>query len=619
MSQVSKNIERKAISFALIGFIFYLLVLFIEFPSFLDANTHLFIHTLMELTSIIISAVIFLYGWLTWSYTKSRILIFISASFLSVGILDIFHTLLFDGFPFSTSPEPSTWFWIIGSLTEIVGISIVFFLVKTSSNLYSKSNRERCILTASSLLYSLGIASIIILFSGSLPPLISEMGGTTSFKNNIEYSISLFHLTGIIYTSFLYYRKKNEFYLYLLLSFYFLMLCSLTVTIYTNVHDIIHILGHFYKIFGYYFILRAFYLTNIRVPFEEKKITEEELQDTKEEFKNIILQNQGIIIKLVKRDDEFIHTLCDGKLLSDLKLTQDQIVGHSVHHFLRKEVADQLHREFERVWYKGDDLGIEFEIYEDVFLLMTLTRVTPFGKPPELIGNIVDISELKQAEALLRKTEKLSIVGELAAGFAHEIRNPLTTIKGFLQLMSKNEDPTNKKYTSIMLEEIDRLEMITSEFMVVAKPEATKYQTIELIKILEDVIAFLTPQALLKNVQIQFDTVINHVNVYGDEHHLKQVLINVYKNAMEAMPTGGNISTNLTIEDNYIAIEIIDEGCGIPEELMPRLGEPFYTLKEKGTGLGLMVSYKIIEAHKGKLEISSELNVGTTVKMKLPI
>lgn len=164
--------------------------------------------------------------------------------FLSVGILDIFHTLLFDGFPFSITPEPSTWFWIIGSLTEIVGISIVFFLVKTSSNLYSKSNRERSILTTSSLLYSLGITSIIILFSDSLPPLISEMGGTTSLKNNIEYSIALFHLAGVIYASIQYRRKKNEFYLYLLLSFYFLILCSLTVTIYTNVHDIIHILNY---------------------------------------------------------------------------------------------------------------------------------------------------------------------------------------------------------------------------------------------------------------------------------------------------------------------------------------------------------------------------------------
>ena len=618
MSQLPKNIEQKAIAFALIGFILYLLVLFIDFPSFLDANTHLFIHTLMELTSIIISAVIFLYGWFTWSYTRSRILIFISVSFFSVEIFDIFHTLLFAGLPFSTNPQPATWFWIIGRLTEIVGISIVFYLVK-SSNLYSKSNRERAILTACSLLYSLGITSIIILFSDSLPPLISEMGGTTSLKNNIEYSIALFHLAGVIYASIQYRRKKNEFYLYLLLSFYFLILCSLTVTIYKNVHDLIHILGHSYKIFGYYFILRAFYLTNIKVPFEEKKITEEELQDTKEELKNIILQNQGIIIKLVKQGDKFIHTLCDGKLLNDLTLTQEQVVGHPVHHFLRKEVADQLHREFERIWHNGGDIRIEFEIYEDVFLLMTLTRITPIGKPPELIGNIVDISELKQAEALLRKTEKLSIVGELAAGFAHEIRNPLTTIKGFLQLMSQEDHPTNKKYTSIMLAEIDRLEMITSEFMVVAKPEATKYQTIVLIKIIEDVIAFLAPQAMLKNVQIQFNTVINHVNVYGDEHHLKQVLINVYKNAMEAMPNGGNISTNLTIEENYTAIAIIDEGCGIPEELMPRLGEPFYTLKEKGTGLGLMVSYKIIEAHKGKLEISSELNVGTTVKIKLPI
>lgn len=303
-----KNIERRAIPLTLVGFILFLVVLFFDVPSFLDQNTHLYMHSLLEITSIIISGVIFLYGWLTWSYTNSRIIIFISVSFLSVGILDLLHTLLFIDWPYSENPQPHTWFWIMGRLTEIIGITIVFFLVK-SRKLYSKSNREKGILLAGSLFYSLGISLFVFLFSSSLPNLISEIGSTTILKNNIEYSFALFHFVGVIYTLIEYRRMKNDFHLSLLLSFYFLILCSLTVTLYSNVHDSIHILGHVYKILGYYFILRTFYLTNIKVQFERKKITEEELHDKKEELKNILVQNQGLIIKLIKKGDVFIHTL----------------------------------------------------------------------------------------------------------------------------------------------------------------------------------------------------------------------------------------------------------------------------------------------------------------------
>ena len=221
-------------------------------------------------------------------------------------------------------------------------------------------------------------------------------------------------------------------------------------------------------------------------------------------------------------------------------------------------------------------------------------------------------------EELLRQTEKLSVVGELAAGFAHEIRNPLTTIKGFLQLIKKETDEKNLEYMSIMLNEIDRLEMITNEFMVVAKPQVANYQKEDLQLFTEGVISFLSPQALLKNVEMAMFVKQDIPFVYCDRNQLKQVLINIYKNAMEAMSNGGKITTEMSIEGRFVTISITDQGTGIPESLIPRLGEPFYTLKEKGTGLGLMVSRKIIESHQGSLIIKSKVNVGTTMIIKLP-
>lgn len=616
MSKIIKQ-QIKASIIALIGLIVFLLIAIDFVPNIqLSESTHLFSHTLLELGSIIICSAIFIYGWFTWNYTKSRILLCLSVSFLSIAILDTLHTLSFNGMPFTIAKDIQvpTWFWIAAKFTEILAICLVVFLIKTS-RFQSKHRKEKYILLTISLAYTLFITYIILAFNGRLPLLVIEGIGTTTIKNYFEYFYALFHFVGIIFLIQNYRRDKNDFYLSIILAFYFLMLCSLTFTLYVSVHDFIQITGHLFKIAGYYFILKAFYFTNIKELFQQKKLTEDQLHDTKQELNHVLLQHEGIIIKIVKIDNQFAFKICDGKLLNKLNLSPDEIIGHTPHHFLEKGKADFLHEKFMLTLVENKQV---FEApYRGYSLLINLTKVVNANGSIEIVGNIVDVTKMKQTEELLIKSEKLSIVGELAAGFAHEIRNPLTTLKGFLQLMNQSEKENT--YTGIMLKEIDRLEMITSEFMLVAKPQATNFKTIPIKTVIENVNQFLTPQALLKNVQLSINSVTEEPLIFGDDHQLKQVFINLYKNAMEAMPAGGKIISELSIDEGYISISIIDEGCGIPSELIHRLGEPFYTLKEKGTGLGLMVSNKIIENHKGKLEISSTENVGTTVTVKLPI
>lgn len=229
-----------------------------------------------------------------------------------------------------------------------------------------------------------------------------------------------------------------------------------------------------------------------------------------------------------------------------------------------------------------------------------------------------DISERKRAEEMLIRSEKLSIVGQLAAGVAHEIRNPLTSLKGFVQLM-KSKISGYESYFEIMQDELERINFIVSEFLVIAKPQSVVYQPRDLRVILQNTIVLVGSQAALHNVELITEASANLALINCDENQIKQVFINVLNNSIESMNEGGLILIELQMKEaNQIMIRFTDQGCGIPEERIPRLGEPFYTTKERGTGLGLMVTFKIIENHGGKLRITSEIGAGTTVEITMP-
>lgn len=243
------------------------------------------------------------------------------------------------------------------------------------------------------------------------------------------------------------------------------------------------------------------------------------------------------------------------------------------------------------------------------------------GKSDEverLIGVARDISERKKIEESKWKSEKLSVVGKLAAGVAHEIRNPLTSIKGFVQLLHKEVD--NPFYINTILSEIHRLETIVEEFLTLAKPQTPQMKEIDLKILLKQVVGLFGKHLEAKGIKMIQDNELDFPIIDCDQNQIKQVFIHILQNAIEATPNGGIILAQILWHGtDYIKIQFIDYGSGISAERMKNIGEPFFSSKEKGTGLGLMISHKIVKEHGGTISIKSTVSQGTIVDIILPI
>jgi signal transduction histidine kinase len=229
------------------------------------------------------------------------------------------------------------------------------------------------------------------------------------------------------------------------------------------------------------------------------------------------------------------------------------------------------------------------------------------------------IKTLIKVQDDLYQKEKLATIGQMATAIAHEIRNPLASLKGFSQLQQER-NPNSSEFYPIMIQEIDRINFIVDDLMYLGKPKAIQFEKENIEEIIAYTLSIMKQTAQSKGVDIETTFKSSIPPIECDGMQLKQVFINLIKNAIEAMPNGGKININIkSIKENNLLIAIQDQGCGIKEEDILNLGNPFYTTKKEGTGLGLMVTKQIIEDHKGKLKIESISKIGTNVNVILPI
>jgi signal transduction histidine kinase len=229
------------------------------------------------------------------------------------------------------------------------------------------------------------------------------------------------------------------------------------------------------------------------------------------------------------------------------------------------------------------------------------------------------ISALTSVHLELRQKEKLAVIGQMAAAIGHEIRNPLSSLKGFTQLQQERNPNTNDFY-SIMIQEIDRINYIVNDLMTLGKPKALQFSKASIEEIIAYTLSITQQMSERQGVSIETTMAGPLPPIDCDGKQLKQVFINLIKNAIESMHDGGKIEIKVkVVADNKMEISIQDEGYGIEDQNIINLGEPFYTTKKDGTGLGLMVTNQIIGDHKGDFTIESSLGKGTKVVVTLPI
>ncbi|WP_433747075.1 ATP-binding protein [Falsibacillus pallidus] len=319
----------------------------------------------------------------------------------------------------------------------------------------------------------------------------------------------------------------------------------------------------------------------------------------------------------------------DGKLVS-INPEGEEILGFKEEDLKYMDLSSLVpEEEKERIQkYFSSALQGEPQIYEvTLYNARREERITRCSFIPIYINEEItgvfsilkDITESRKNEELLISSEKMSIIGQLAASVAHEIRNPLTSLKGFVQLMDQTKT-YDEHYMEIMKSEIERINLISSEMLILGKKQDVEFVRTDIAEILNQVMLLMKAEAHFHSANLKFNNNLkNPVFIKADPNQLKQVFINILKNSLEAISQEGIVVLTLSGEDGMVRIEVEDNGIGIDEERLSRLGEPFYSTKEKGTGLGLTVSFKLIEKHGGTIDIESEKEKGTKVTVTFPV
>ncbi len=293
-------------------------------------------------------------------------------------------------------------------------------------------------------------------------------------------------------------------------------------------------------------------------------------------------------------------------------------------------ISDEELKDF---FYKA--LTSEETIFDREFALQGLggTRIIAISLSALLSGDkiagtivhIEDITEKRKKETQLRRAESLAALTTLAAGVAHEINNPLGSISIRIQLLEKlirSEEPDKAamfKHVDIIKEEMDRLKHIVVDFLFAVRPMDIQLLSENLAPILEEVADFIQPEAERKGIEVKLSIDKNLPSVLLDKRHIKQALLNLIQNAMAAMPDGGTLGISAEYSGDEARISVSDTGTGIPEELLTKIFEPYFTTKKSGTGLGLTITFKIVKEHSGDISLESKEGKGSTFTIHLPV
>lgn len=347
-----------------------------------------------------------------------------------------------------------------------------------------------------------------------------------------------------------------------------------------------------------------------------RKLAEEALWRSEQKYKNqvdylnTLINTMNELCLTYDRDTRL--TFVNQRLLEAIGYSSEEMLGRSVLDFIPEETKESVWLQINRRLHKGEISSHENALLcKDGSKLLVKLKGSPIIENDKIVGGLVlaeDISQQRRLEKDMARLGQLNTVGEIAASIGHEIRNPMTTVQGFLQLLSQNKDFIHHQaYFDLMIEELDRANSIITEFLALGKDKIVNLQRANMNKILETMAPLLMADALNGDKNIHFE-LKNVADILLDEQEIRQLILNLVRNGLEAMPAGGTITIRTKMIDDEVVLSVQDEGSGIPSEVMEKLGTPFLSTKENGTGLGLAVCYSIVARHQAKIRVDSSDN-----------
>lgn len=551
-------------------------------------------HVVAEGITVVIAFSIVIIVVNTYRNNKNGFISVIGIAYAFAGCFDVAHILTYPGmvvFPGAGSDLP-TQLWVIARYLDSTGMLLAGLAP-------GRGWRYSYVLAGYA---AASVAAALALYHGVFPVAFIAGQGLTPFKVYSEYVICAILAASVLVLM----RQRDRFgpkvYGPLLGFFLVSVATELSLTLYKFGADIVNVIGHLLKVTAFFFLYRAVVATSLQEPHERMN------------------EKAGLLAEANRRLRDILESLSDGFFALDndwrvvyVNPAAERMGFRGCHGQPGESIASlygivQPYRDH-FVKAKEENAAVHFEAASPSTGRWLEIHVYP--SPEGLYVFFRDIEDRKNYEAELTRLDRLNTVGELAAGIGHEIRNPLTTVRGYLQLFENREKyAEHREQFATMIEELDRANAIISEYLSLARTKAAEPGQGDLNAVLRALYPLLQADAVRAGHTLELVTG-DIPAVRFDEREIRQLVLNLARNGLEAMKPGGRLTISTFCDKDGVVLAVADAGGGIPQDVLDKLGTPFLTTKEHGTGLGLAVCRRIAARHGARFDVSTS-PAGTT-------
>lgn len=621
-------------------FIFLFHIFTIPFLYITAQIDYLFVHTIIESLAISVSVLIYVFGTKTYEYSRNNLLLFLGITYICVAMIDFFHMLTYQGMnilPRYADANTPTQLWLAARFIEAGA-----FLVAPSFIEQHPLPRKKVTL----IFVTLTVTFFILIMGTEKFPVCFKIGeGLTLFKISGEILICLI-LAG---SFFRFYQKRasmgKKLYKVLSISICLTIMSELSFTLYNDVYGFMNFTGHILKLLSVLMVYKGIISFGLKFPYETifhdlTKKSEEVIE------KNQVLQNE-VSLRQQKEHllqtayaelDQIFETAAEGMVVIGkdyriirintaftqlLGLPKENILGrpcfeifhgpmcHTPECGLKKALGGYPHYEYEEEYQWAPD--------KKTFGIVTATPF--FDHTGTVIGTVEsfkDITEWKRMEQEIARSEHLKLVGDIAVGLGHEIRNPLTTVRGFLQICKdKHSVKDQHEIFDLIIDELDHANMVISEFILLSKDKFANKKEINLNNILDSMKPLVHAEARKRNHTVVWN-LENIPFLLLDQGEIRQMILHIVRNGLEAMSVPSILTISTSLKESRVILSIKDQGLGIPDEIMQKIGTPFSSTKDSALGLGIPICFAVAERHQASFQIETGPK-GTTISTIFPI